>query len=133
MAKKETKLCDAYSTRRTSLPAFGGVQSIVISADKDFAGMQTDVRFGGRHGAPGLGCLLYPRRTLMGSLSVDRVFDRNYVAFQALVMLMPLALWLVCRCASGKIFLVAHADCYPTAQSPELRPHNWDISVEGKR
>jgi hypothetical protein len=38
MAKKETKLCDAYSTRRTSLPAFGGVQSIVISADKDFAG-----------------------------------------------------------------------------------------------
>jgi hypothetical protein len=38
MAKKETKLCDTYSTRRTSLPAFGGVQSIVISADKDFAG-----------------------------------------------------------------------------------------------
>jgi hypothetical protein len=38
IAKKETKLCDAYSTRRTSLPAFGGVQSIVISADKDFTG-----------------------------------------------------------------------------------------------
>ena len=67
MVKKETKLCDVYSTGRTSLPAFGGVQSIVISADKDFAGMQTDVRFGGRHGAPGLGCLLYPRKRTSGA------------------------------------------------------------------
>jgi hypothetical protein len=90
--------------------------------------MQTDVRFGGRHGAPGLGCLLYPWRTLMGSLSVDRVFDRNYAAFQG-----PSALWFAdYYCVSGKI-LVAHADCYPTAQSPELRPYNRDISVEGKR
>jgi hypothetical protein len=38
MAKKETGFAMLYSIRRTSLPAFGGVQSIVISADKDFAG-----------------------------------------------------------------------------------------------
>jgi hypothetical protein len=32
-----------------------------------------------------------------------------------------------------KDILVAHADRYPTAQSPALRPCNRDISVEGKR
>jgi hypothetical protein len=29
--------------------------------------------------------------------------------------------------------LVAHVDRKTTSQSPELRPYNWDISVEGER
>ena len=65
---------------------------------------------------------------LRGPLTDRLVSDRNYAAFQG-----PSALWFAdYYCVSGKI-LVAHADCYPTAQSPELRPYNRDISVEGKR
>ena len=53
--------------------------------------------------------------------------------FEHLVKLMPSALCFGLPMRVWKDILVAHADCYPTAQSPELRPHNRDISVEGKR
>ena len=63
------------------------------------------------------------------------VFDRNYVAFPALLDSCHSALWSVCRLLPRvwKDILVAHADPYTTSQSPELRPHNWEISVEGER
>src|SRR5262249_24190902 len=63
------------------------------------------------------------------------VFDRNYAAFQALLDLCHSALWLVCRCLPcvSRDILVAHAERKTTSQSPQLRPYNWDISVEGER
>ena len=72
------------------------------------------------------------RLTLIGSTVRSRnvaYFDRNYVTF---ICLSSCLLWLVAD-ARLEGYLVAHADCRPTAQSPELRPFNRDISVEGKR
>ena len=67
------------------------------------------------------------------SRSVDRVFDRNYVAFQALVMLMPLALWLVCRCAFGKIFwlpmLTANRLRKVLSYAPTTGIFRWKVSA----
>src|SRR6516225_712084 len=48
--------------------------------------------------ATGMSALCH-KRTLMGfAVRWRNVFDRNYVAFQALLDLCHSALWLVCRC-----------------------------------
>ena len=77
----------------------------------------------------------YQRRTLMGFAVRGRdvlVFDRNYVAFQVF-KLMPAALWLVCRCASGKIFwlsmLTANRLRKVLSYAPTTGIFRWKVSA----
>ena len=99
----------------------------------DMCGATGDVRFGPiADTVPSKSCLKskgshdYAVRRRNGLF-----FDRNETP--SIVRFTPFSYLVGLPDVYGAFILIAHADRQTTSQGFELRPYNWDISVEGER
>ena len=116
----------------------------------DIASIKRDVRFARESGhcRTTLGCPLSAtsgygpikvmseiRRLplLRGSLTERFVFRQERGRTPSIVKLTPFGYLVGLPDVYRAFILIAHADRQTTSQGSELRPYNWDISVEGER
>jgi hypothetical protein len=119
----ESSTTATYSLRLSLRVRLRCKVNVRFGSKADMCSAVVHVRFTQKHG---IDALRNPLAERFG-LSTGTISHSNH--------LLNSALWLVCRCLScvSRDILVAHADCQTTSQGPELRPYNWDFSVEGER